>query len=174
MSSPTMTLITSQTLASSSSSVTFSSIPQTFNNLIVKTSVRSDANDTSYKWTFNGSSTGYYSRNLYTYVAAPSSYNVGSYSQSNASYLDIDAIVVSVYTGNIFNNAEMYIPNYTSSNYKSFSCESLAENNAGQNPMWVVGGLWQNTAAITSITFTTNGNNFVTNSTFYLYGISNS
>jgi hypothetical protein len=173
MANPTYQLIQAQTLGSAASSVTFSNISQTYTDLKLLTSVRSNANDTSFWITFNGTSTGYYKKDIYTYVAAPTAGTLGSSSQSNAAYTDIDALVVSVYTGNTFNNGEIIIPNYTSSNYKAFSSSMVAENNAAQNPLWMVAGMWANTAPITSIGFTTNSNSFVTNSTFYLYGIRN-
>jgi hypothetical protein len=52
-------------------------------------------------------------------------------------------------TANTFGNTEFYIPNYTSSNYKSFSVDGVTENNATA-AFALYAGLWSNTAAITS------------------------
>jgi hypothetical protein len=78
-------------------------------------------------------------------------------------------------TANTFGNFEMYIPNYASSNKKSFSIDNAREGNATSGDLQLEAGLWTGTAAISSIKFIdqTTGN-FVVNSTFYLYGIKNS
>lgn len=75
-------------------------------------------------------------------------------------------------TSNTFGSTEVYIPNYTSSNYKSYSSDGVGENNATLALAHLNAGLWSNTAAITSITvkpYLTN--TFSTNSTFTLYGV---
>ena len=78
-------------------------------------------------------------------------------------------------TANTFNNIEVYIPNYTSSNYKSFSSDGVNENNATTAYQQFNANLWSDTSAITSIQITnrTGGRLFVQYSTAYLYGISN-
>ena len=77
------------------------------------------------------------------------------------------------FTASTFDSIDLYIPNYTSSNNKSFSVDSVAENNSATvNQLDLIAGLWSQTAAITSITFTSyNAANFVANSTFSLYGL---
>jgi hypothetical protein len=77
-------------------------------------------------------------------------------------------------TASTFGNAEFYIPNYTSSSFKSVSVDGVSENNATSAFAMLSAGLWSNTAAITSIRLVSiNAENFVEGSTFYLYGISN-
>lgn len=80
---------------------------------------------------------------------------------------------------NTFSNTEIYIPNYTSSNYKSVSSDSVQEaNDTTNNNMWLLAGLWSNTGAITQIDIgaddTSSSYNFLQYSTFTLYGIKNS
>ncbi len=77
-------------------------------------------------------------------------------------------------TANTFSNSEVYIPNYSSSNYKSFSSEGAQEDNSSTAFIGLASGLWSNTAAITSITITNSSGDYVSGSSFYLYGISNS
>ena len=78
-------------------------------------------------------------------------------------------------TASTFSNHEVYIPNYTGSNYKSFSVSSVSEDNNASAYNLLTAGLWSQTAAITSISLApTYGTGFDTNSTFYLYGIKNS
>ena len=75
-------------------------------------------------------------------------------------------------TSNTFATAEIYIPSYRVSQHKQISMDSATENNATTAYRAVDAGLWRSTAAITSIEL--DGSNFVSGSSFYLYGIKNS
>jgi hypothetical protein len=78
-------------------------------------------------------------------------------------------------TASTFANAELYIPSYTASQSKPLSLVSMAEGNTTNFSMGANAGLWRNTAALTSINIVSFvGANFVTGSSFYLYGIKNS
>lgn len=74
-------------------------------------------------------------------------------------------------TANTFGSMEIYFPNYASSNYKSFSIDSVTENNATLANQFLTAGLWSNTAAITSITLLAASGNLAEYSTASLYGI---
>jgi hypothetical protein len=151
------------------SSVSFTSIPATWTDLIVKVSGRTNyvgSADIS-AISFNGSSSSFNNRVLYGNGSSAS-----SLSNSN----NINGILFdgSLTTSNTFGNSEIYIPNYALSNYKSFSGDSVNENNALAYA-YLTANLWSNTAAITSITIAPyNGSSFLQYSSFYLYGISNS
>jgi hypothetical protein len=94
-----------------------------------------------------------------------------SYIDSNASPGWVDR---SAFTANTFSNQEIYIPNYTSSNYKSYSSDAVTENNATTVAMGMFAMLWSQTAAINQLTITTDsGNNLSQYSTAYLYGVKN-
>jgi hypothetical protein len=155
--------------SSGASSVTFNNIPQTgYTDLVVKFSARDDisgqVND-NITVSFNGSSANGTSKELYGTGSAAGS---GSLSNVKSNY-----ITGAGATSSTFSNNEIYIPNYTSSNYKSVSSDGVAESNTAGAYMALEAGLWSQTAAIISITFTSgNSANFVANSTFYLYGIS--
>ena len=85
--------------------------------------------------------------------------------------------VGSTATSSTFSNAQIYIPNYTSSNYKTWATESVNEINAtGSEAITnMFGGLWSNTAAITRVTLTPYSAGTIQQySTAYLYGIKNS
>lgn len=163
----TFELISSTTLGSSAASHTFSSIPATFNDLLVVVSTRTDS-ATIYGGIyakFNGSSSGYTARDLQGNGSAASSY-------SDTAILMTSGVGASA-TANTFSNAQLYIPNYASSNYKSTSTDSVGENNATTAFINLDAALWSNTAAITSITLSTTSGNMVANSTFSLYGVKN-
>ena len=76
-------------------------------------------------------------------------------------------------TANTFSNTEIYIPSYTVSQKKPISGFGVGENNSSSASMAANAGLWQGTAAITTIFIQSNGTNLLSGSSFYLYGISN-
>jgi hypothetical protein len=91
-----------------------------------------------------------------------------------------DSAIIYVYgdtslaTSNTFGNTSLYIPNYTSSNFKSISIDGVTENNANAALQFINGALFKSTSAITSITLAAyNFASFVQYSTADLYGISN-
>ena len=151
--------------AAGASSVTFSGIPQTgYTDLVVKASARTDAAGFRDLYiSFNGSTSSFTNKTL-------GGSGTAAYSNSNARYLG--TIGGTNVTANTFISTETYIPNYTSSDYKSFSTDTVGETNATTVYAELMAGLWSNTAAITSIEigaeFTTN---FASGSTFTLYGI---
>lgn len=174
----TYTLIEAKTLGSTTSSVTFSSIPQTYTDLKLVWSGRQSRNVYTAAYTlvqFNSSTSGY------TYITLQGEGSGSPASQTQAG-LTTDGIVIGGVdndnnTANSFGSNEMYIPNYTSANYKSVSGEGGSEQNATGVLMLFTAGLWSNTAAITSITlkpWVGTYFDWLANSTFYLYGISNS
>jgi hypothetical protein len=165
----TYILIEGKTLSSTTTSVTFSSIPQTYTDLLLKVSARASASALNFQLNvrLNNSTTGYTARGLYNLGTTNSSYNttiagyVGQTSGNSAA-------------ANVFGNAEIYVPNYAGSTNKSYSADNNASSTT-QNRLDLVGGLLSNTAAVTSLVVATaDGTSFLTNSTFYLYGIKNS
>jgi len=169
----TYTLISSNVLSSSAASVTFSAIPSTFTDLVVRWSARSDRSSVSdtMKLRINSDSAGNYS---WTYLLGNGS--VASSSQNSAlDYISLGAADAATATSNTFANGELYIPNYLSSTKKPVSSINAQEDNTTAAQLWALASLWQGTAAITSVQlFPSIGPNFVAGSSFYLYGIKNS
>ena len=167
----TYTLISSNVLSSSVASVTFSSIPATYTDLVLRYSARSDGNPGKITVAFNGTSSGF--SDLYLQGAGTG----GTASASEtalAAFNFYSGIVRSTYTANTFSSAELYIPNYTVAQNKPTSSFAVTENNsASAAVIQATAGLWSNTAAITSIEIAVPSNNMVSGSSFYLYGISN-
>ena len=154
--------------AGGASSIEFTNIPQTYTDLYVVLSGRSNtvrASDGHYvAIQFNSSTTNLSSRFLYNY-------NGTNYSGSDTYVLGWN--VPSDYTANTFGNTSWYIPNYTSSNNKSISVDSVTENNSTNILQTLTAGLWSNTAAITSIKLNPTPASFAQYSSATLYGISN-
>lgn len=153
--------IYTQTVGSGgATSITFNNIPQTFTDLKVVISSRelSTANFTL-EFNFNGIGANRTSRFVQGSGTAASSSSTSSFPFiSNANTT----------TANTFGNAEIYIPNYTGSAFKSLIIDSVSENNATLSYQRLSANLWSNTAAITSIAFSTGIAEY---STFSLYGI---
>jgi hypothetical protein len=163
------TLVALQTVtvgAGGAATVSFSSIPQTYEDLVIKTSLRTSTTSTNAYVRFNGSSGNYQEKNIYGFNTS-----VGSGGGTDVT-LTIDS---NSNTASTFSNNEMYIPNYTSNNYKSTSADDVMEDNGAHfNILNLGAGLWSNTSAITSITFIPFTGSFVQYSTFTLYGVYNS
>jgi hypothetical protein len=162
-------LIQSYTLASAASSFTFSNIPQNFTDLKILLSVRASSasgNSNCFIYLNGVTGTSYSQRRL-----SGNGATAVSDSQTSYPWVDmINAIPNATYTANTFANAEIYIPNYTSSNYKSLSVDFVGENNATTAYAYLDAGLFSSTSAITSITID-GTDNFVQYSTATLYGI---
>jgi hypothetical protein len=150
--------------AGGASTITFSSIPQTYTDLVVKVNARGTNASTTVEMlvSFNGVSTNLSSRLLYGTGAA-----VGSVAPSNIA----GAISAANDTASTFGNSEIYIPNYAGSTNKSVSFDSVSENNATTAYQYLTAGLWSNTSAITSVTLTPAASNFAQYSTATLYGV---
>ena len=170
----TYTLISSQVLSSSAATVTFSSIPATYTDLVVRLAARDDQAGTyqSIQVMFNSDTSTIYSlTNLRGNGSAAASSRFSSLSYT----IDSSGTNSNGATSNTFSNTEIYIPNYTSTTSKPFSTFAVAENNATAAGITAMAGLYRNTTAISSITFTTNGGTvWLSGSSFYLYGIKNS
>jgi hypothetical protein len=150
-------------LNASAASVTFSNIPQSgYTDLKIVLSARCDAASAAIKIGFNGSTTNLSTKYLYGSGSAASSAAANEiYAYTNSS----------AYTASTFGNSEIYIPNYASSTVKSVSVDAVTENNATGADMLLAAGLWNITAAITSVALVPNSGNFVQYSTFSLYGL---
>ena len=168
----TYKLIEARTLSSDTSSVAFTSIPQTYTDLQLLTSVRINRTGSSVNMAmdFNGDGSNYTNLALVSYGNSTDklySTALGSfaywYSPGNGA------------TADTFSNQSIYIPNYAGSNYKSVSIDSTSENNGVDTNLIFFAGLWANTAAITTVQLGNyQGSNLRSGSTFYLYGIKNS
>jgi hypothetical protein len=167
---PTYTKIASNTVGSGGvASVTFSSIPQTYTDLVLFHSSRSTAANNNILLSFNGGAggTSFSDRTL-------GSTGSGVFSTFNNSSAQIYGLLnQSAYTASTFDSGCYYIPNYRSSNFKSVLYDGTQESNTTNIYQYLLAGLWSNTSAITSVVVAPVGFNFAEYSTFTLYGISN-
>jgi hypothetical protein len=149
-----------------SASFSFTSIPSTYTDLILVYSGRtSEITGTFYEvsLTLNGSTSGFSAKQLY---ADGSSSGSSSPTTRQAGLLGNVAT-----TSNTFCNNQIYFSNYAGSANKSYSVNSVTENNAATSYISILAGLWSNTAAISSMSIAPTSGNFVQYSTATLYGI---
>lgn len=168
----TYTLISSNVLASSAASVTFSSIPATYTDLVLRFSARCDNASTSLTVyaTYNSLTSGY-SRTMLRGNGATATSVRGS---SESSFSGFGFANGDTSTANTFSSGEIYIPSYTASQSKPSSAFTAWEDNATTAFIYADAFLQTSTDAITSITLDPEStNNFKSGSSFYLYGISN-
>ncbi len=156
------------TVASPQANIEFTSIPSGYTDLLLKLSGRTDrvASNAEFFFRFNGSTADFTAKKLFGSGGGGA---VGSNSGTGG------IATAANNTASTFGNTEIYIPNYTSSNFKSFSVDSVQESNDGAGVniyAYLLGMLWSNTAAITSIAvYPEDSKNWVTQSTATLYGI---
>ena len=167
----TYTLISSVTVGSGgAANIEFTSIPNTYTDLVVKLSGRSTASDLSDNLDFriNGNTSSVYSERLL--------YGTGS-AVGSATYSGSESLLqhqnANTSTSNTFANIEFYFANYTSSNNKSISVDNVTENNGTYAVARFNAVLFSSTSVISSLLFYPNTGNFMQYSTAYLYGISN-
>lgn len=173
----TFELIASSTVGSGgAASIDFTSIPSTYTDLVVYLSGRStgtNGNGQGFMYmTLNGSTSNFTSRRLVQDGTSVSSDSAGRF----AGFIPNNAA-----TASTFGTLVLYLPNYTSNNFKSYSIDQGMENNSSTNYLQGLGaGLYSSTSAITAIGFgsiiDSNGSpyNFAQYSTAYLYGVKSS
>jgi hypothetical protein len=156
----TYTPISTQTLSSTASSVTFSGIPQTYTDLIIVFNGTLSSGTSVYGIRYNSDSGSNYS---WTSLRGDGS-AASSARDSNSSRILCGWIGTSQVTEVI------QIQNYSNSTTNK---TNITRNNSTAASTYVSAnvGLWRNTAAITSVTILPDSSTFASGSTFTLYGI---
>ena len=166
------------TLTTAVTSLTISSIPATYTDLVMVGFLRSDTvtyNNMNFTTvTFNGDTGSNYSvTNLYARNTGGGDTANSGRSSSQAS-INFGGIVTTASTSGIFSPYVMSAMNYSNATtYKTALCRISAQSNLTATDGLAVGvGLWRSTAAISSMTFTcSNSGLYTVGSSFTLYGI---
>ena len=166
----TMTLVSTVTVGvGGAASIEFTGIPQTGKDLYLIYSVRGTSANATMAGRFNGSALSLYSfRRLYGITGSIT----GSDNATTGTSGQLGDSAGTSNTANTFGNQSVYIPNYTSAAYKSWSVDSVDENNATTSYLELVAGLWSSTSAITSLSLFNSSGNLAQYSTASLYTIS--
>jgi hypothetical protein len=161
-----MQLVSTVTVgAGGAASIEFTGIPQTGTDLLLVVSPRVSLQFASVGVRFNNDSGSNYSRRVLR--------GNGSAASSRSDGTDRIFFGISSGTGdtaNTFGSMSLYIPNYAGSQAKSTSSESVSESNATTAFQDLVAGRWSGTAAITTLTLSTESVDvFLQHSTASLY-----
>jgi hypothetical protein len=147
--------------AGGAASIAFTSIPQTYTDLVIRLSGRSS--NPYIDINFNSLATNFYA--LY-------GGGTGTALASGTQAKFLGAVSSTSNTANAFGSMDIVIANYASSQYKVYRATSAQETNATAAEMYMVSGLWSNTAAITSVQIIPAGSGtFSQYTTATLYGV---
>jgi len=160
----TYTPIASQTLGSAAASVTFSSIPQGYTDLILVCNIAQSSGNNSLRYRFNGDTGSNYS-DTYLYGNGTSALSGRDTSQTSGTIYVTGSTTIEA-------NYIVQFMNYSNATtYKTV----LGRSNRASSEVAADVGLWRSTSAINSISLAMGGsfptNNFASGSTFSLYGI---
>lgn len=168
----TMTKIASTTVgAGGTSTITFSSIPQTYTDLYLvlsnRVSVASPQSNVNIR--FNGSTASEYGINLFTTTGSGSAVNSNTLASNNLSFLYTNG---NTSAANFFGSISLYITGYSSTtSFKTMIFNGAQENDTTTAYLTQGGGSWQNNSAITSMTLESFGNTWLQHTTATLYGV---
>jgi hypothetical protein len=162
--------IATYTASGGETSFTFSSIPQTYSSLQVRSMARrSNINGTEIGFRPNNdTSTSSYTQHyiIGDSTTASAGGNETGYQSFAYNYIDIPGTISGAYSAQICD-----VLDYTStSKYKTFRTFSGYDTN-GYGKVGLSSNLWLSTSAITSLVVYFNGSAISANSTFALYGI---
>ena len=133
--------------AGGAASIEFTAIPQNGSDLILVISGRTARTGTTGNLQINVNSdttaSNYSNRQLYA--------NNGTVYSFSANEYPLPPLNASSTTANTFSSHSVYISNYTSSNAKSMSLETVTENNSSAVAQDLQAATWSGTSAITSI-----------------------
>ena len=159
MPTPTYTALATVTLGSSASSVTFSSIPATYRDLIVVANSPTATGNNPLDMEFNGDTTN---ANYNIVVTYNQSTTLGSFTE-NSSYAGVNW-----YASYQPLSAIIQIMDYSATDKHK---TSLIRANGASPWISMAATRWGNTAAITTVRLDLRGGSFDSGSTFALYGI---
>jgi len=159
-------LIQTQVLSSSASSVTFSSIPQTYKHLQVRLISQNDNSASTNAFLRINSDSG--SNYAWHYLSANGSSVSSSAAASQSSVLFNSQ---SNGTANAFGSSVIDVLDYSAIT-KNKTVRIATSRSAPFNNIGLWSGLWADTSAVTALSFAnTNSTSFVAGSRFSLYGI---
>jgi hypothetical protein len=155
--------IQTQTLSSAQSSITVTSIPNTYTDLILVLNFGGSVGGQRAGFQVNGDTGSNYSK-IYALGLSGSASANGTGNETQSFIFDGIALPTTL-TGNMIQQYQNYSNTTT---YKTVL--SRCSNPSGGGTL-AVAGLWRSTAAITSITLTPTAGNWISGSTITIYGI---
>jgi hypothetical protein len=154
--------ISTQTVGTATPSVTFSSIPQTYTDLvIVSSSMVSTGNGQGINLRFNSDTGSNYSHTV-LYGTGISAVSGRTSSATYISYTNVSDVT------NNWDAGICHIMNYANSTTNK---TTISRGGVANQLTVLYTGLWRSTAAITNIVVLSTSGNIIAGSTFTLYGI---
>jgi hypothetical protein len=159
MPTPTYTSLATVTLAGTANSVTFSSIPATYRDLVLVFDGFTTSTNVGGYLQYNGDTA-----NNYSFVAVFGTGSSASSDQNNTT----NSSIFNFTTTTSKSTSVVHIMDYSATDK-----HKTAVSKSGQADGYVLAyaSRWANTAAITSVLVSVNGGNYAAGSTFSLYGI---
>lgn len=139
----TLTKLASVTLGTGQTTISFTAIPQTYTDLVVKFSINSASNNQYIR--FNNSSAAIYQLNTLRGNGATADNFVSGANQTELYFM------ASGIAADTFGSAELYIANYTSAIFKSCFLNAVGEANTATVYSNQIASSWNSTSAINQI-----------------------
>jgi len=172
----TYTPISTVTVGSGgASSIDFTSISQSYTDLILKISARTSASGNVLDLRIRVGNGNVDTGSNYKYLeltGIPSASIVAGGGGTTDKFNTIHP--GSSVTASTFGSVEVYVPNYASSDKKSMSTDAITENNSSNTQLRLQAWLWDSTSTINTISIFPSSGTFDQYSTATLYGIKNS
>lgn len=168
-----ITLIQHTELASQQASIELTSIPNTYDDLLIQYSLRvfRDGDFGFFYVQFNSDTTGANYASQYLRVRPTGAPFASSPSGGGNSIFGGSSTYNSA-TSQTQSSSEFYIPNYANSAEKALITESWSSNNSASTEAYLTVGNYYGTSAISSIKIIDgNGSNFIQKSTVTIFGI---
>lgn len=164
MATNTYVALSTQTLGSPAASVTFSSIPQGYTDLVLMMNAGSSTTGTNFDIRVGNGSVDTGTNYSRTYMYGNGS-SANSSRNSNLSFWAMP----DMQTNTVQNTSTVHIMNYSNTTtYKT----ALTRAGTASSATYAVVSLWRSTSAIDTVQiYPENASNFVTGSTFTIYGI---
>ena len=170
------TVIDHEELTGATASWSKTSIPSSYDHLLIVASIRSSKSSNYDKVDFqmgNGSldtGTNYSQTTLQANSATPTSGRTTGGDSIDYIYISADST-----TADTFGTVKIWLPHYANTaNYKQAICTSTSENASAADAAWllnVTAGLWQSTSAVDCVGIKETGDDLMQYSTFTLYGV---
>jgi hypothetical protein len=160
-----MQLVSTVTLGSAATSISFTGVPQSGTDLLILFSARTTEDANGFLVDINGDTASNYTSR----ILGGNGSSVFSSSSTDVALLGFSTVPSSA-TANTFSNGSIYFPNYTSSTAKTGSTDSVTENNGTVSTQLIAALRWAGTAAITTVRlWQPAGRTFVQNTSASLY-----
>lgn len=164
-------LIETQTLGAPAATITFSSIPQQYTNLLIIMFARSTgAGVDTITMTFNGLAVMRYGYISTTINQAGTS--AATHGDGTATYMLISSLCDTNSPANVFSPIIIEVPNYSNPSVSKCAIAHSAylRSSVSANAR-MAGGYWSTPTGVTSIELTANGGSFAANTVASLYGL---